>query len=108
MGETFLCNLPLRRKTMKKCFLAAVAVLALADNANAMYALCTVKQDGEASNRPGGNSYFFVKKGDQVEIQDAYKDFVFIRHLYGFSPDREDFEQFGWVKENTLKCEGSH
>jgi hypothetical protein len=50
---------------------------------------------------------FFVKKGDQVEIQEAYKDFVFIRHLYGFSPDREDFEQFGWVKENTLKCEDS-
>jgi hypothetical protein len=51
---------------------------------------------------------FLSKKAIQVEIQDAYKDFVFIRHLYGFSPDREDFEQFGWMKENTLKCEGSH
>ncbi len=81
---------------------AAAAVIALTAPASAAYTECTVTQDTDLANRPGGNTeprYQPVEKGDKVAFRDKHQGWWFVMHAKDGSTD------YGWLPENVLtKC----
>ena len=87
---------------MTKLLLTAAAVIALTAPASAAYTECTVTQDTDLANRPGGNTeprYQPVEKGDKVAFRDKHQGWWFVMHAKDGSTD------YGWLPENVLtKC----
>ena len=85
---------------MKKTFLAGIAVLAIASTtASAFYTECTVTKEMHLANRPNGSSdprFGIINKGDKVAFRDKHKDWWFVIHYNGNTPE------YGWVPRNVL------
>jgi hypothetical protein len=84
---------------MGKITLTAIATLiGLCTQANAMYTQCTVQKTLDALDRPNGQSFFTLDKGDSVTIEGKYKkNWVFVHS--------EKVQHWGWVLRNVLTCE---
>ncbi|MGN8543686.1 hypothetical protein ACQPTN_00655 [Bradyrhizobium sp. 13971] len=81
---------------------AATALMAFTAPASAFYTQCTVAQDADLANRPGGSTdprFMPVTKGDKVAFRDRHEGWWFVMHSSDGTTD------YGWLPENILtKC----